>query len=226
MKYPIIGKNDLVYSYKEQWFTGFAPCFQDNVFSLACCMGNKDNGGMRRSIFNHLSNTVWIVSIAGDQIKANEHNLTNQQYNPGDVIYIAKVASVLTLKDFRKEYPKRRDAIYKLQNKTIIRIPEGDDVHREEKNRLTDCTIDYPGLNDEDIYNTFEQIVIAEEYYILEAGQQKPIILDINRNFSFEKNGRDKRVKALSDFVKECKIAVVSKNPFPNMYETKARGCK
>ena len=63
---------DIIYIYKITSFNNFAPCFDNNTFSLACCKGNIKNGGMRRSICKRVDNetniNIWILGIAGKEL--------------------------------------------------------------------------------------------------------------------------------------------------------------
>jgi len=100
----IFNDNDIIFIYKEQHFNGFAPCLDNNKFLLACCKGNKKNGGMRVNAcqkFNEKNDdnqNIWILSIAGKDIVKKNQNLSGNGYSEGDAIYLAKITNTFSCK--------------------------------------------------------------------------------------------------------------------------------
>ena len=207
MDIPILNENDLVYTYKEQWFNGFAPCFDNGLLSLACCKGSKCGRGMRQSIGKHISKdrSIWVLSIAGNDITVNNpkyHNTSmfngkHINHQPHQALYLAKIKEVITWDNYAKNYPNRKDCIYSLNGGTIICRPN--DYHNE-KNIPTDCAIDFP-----DSFRTLPQVLLSKEYYVFEAGVtvESGSSLDINRGFAFnEKANTEPRTEALNKLLK------------------------
>ena len=226
-----ISYNDLIYSYKEQWFTGFAPCFQDGIYSLACCKGNKKNGGMRHSICKNVKagRNVWVISIAGEDIQCKGHNTSGIDYKAGDVIYLAKIKKddIYTLQKYSERFFGRRDAIYTFKSGHIERIlHKEDDVHVTKEDLLTDCSACYGGWDEEKIYNDLEQIVMAEEYYVFKAGNHISDIFNVRRGYTFRKNGEKERVEALRSFIVDREFAFGFKeDPFEFCKKADKGGC-
>ena len=246
MKYPIIGENDLVYSYKEQWFTGFAPCFKDGLYSLACCKGGKKTGGMRVSLCNHFNEikeeiqqgkrSIWVISIAGNDISKTEdstHHCCEKGYMPGDALCLAKITSVCSLAQYWKDHNKERiDAIYNLINGKIEwqcnKAIGGHGEHKSDEQhnfKSTDCAIGYKGLSEEHIFQSLHQILISDEYYVFKPEKKICDTLNIGRGWAYKGEGR---AKALKEFVeKNCDFAYTSgENPFINTSNNNTRGCK
>lgn len=238
MKYPTIGENDLIYTYKEQWFTGFAPCFNDGIYSLACCKGRKNGGGMRNSICEKFEEgkTIWVLGIAGTQIDCVErngdhHNCSKISYKPGDVIYLAKIGNTLTLKEYTEKYPQRKDAIYTLYEDKIVWNENiergGNNEHNGERFRLTDCTLEYSDWCEKKIFNKLKQIIMATEYYVFNSNQKICETLNIGRAFTFKKNKENVRVQALNIFLRENHNFkfIAPQNPFNNAIKNQLGRC-
>lgn len=228
-----VASNDIVFSYKEQFFTGFAPCFQSKKYSLACCKGNRKNGGMRVSVCSQMNSkdnigkSIWVVSIAGSLIDKNGHNTTSIEYRPNDVIYIAKINKKFTIKDYFEKYAKKRrlDAIYSWndESKEIVWNSNatwggrGDHDPYEngtlnEDYKKTDCSLEYPNMTQAEIFSQLEQIVMADEYYIFNHGQKICEELNIGRNYTYKKNGKEKRAEYLQDWLKEHSNSIAFSN--------------
>ena len=194
---------------------------------------------MRHSICNSFktcnSNTsIWVLAIAGSQIELPEHNLSKLKYKYGDMIYLAKInPTVYTLKEYSDLFPHRKDAIYTLKSNKIIRIPEGENIHREEHDRLTDCSIEYYGKNngykyDSIIFNELKQIIMSDEYYIFSPGYNitNTSILNVKRGFQYKDNQNIKRVEELKKYLQKCNMDFSyfsGDNPFINT--SKKAGC-
>lgn len=168
-----IKNEDKVFIYTETWFTGFAPCFDNNLYSLACCMGNKKNGGMKARACKKFeeeqaANNVWVLSVAGKDIAdGTKHNCSDIVYKRGDMICLAKVTNAYTWEEYYSRFAYRRDAIYKfdVEKKTMICVKHKDHT---QKNAATDCA-----LNNRDFRN-LKQIVISEQYVVFEGGHKLP----------------------------------------------------
>lgn len=219
MNIPVLGKNDLIYTYKEQWFNGFAPCFDNGLFSLACCKGAKNGRGMRQSIGKHFSEDrdIWVLSIAGNDITVinpKHHNTSmfngkyiNHQHH--DAIYLAKINEVITWSEYVNRFPNRNDCIYRIKGDKIKCINK---KHHNDSNILTDCASDCP-----DIFRTLHQVLLSEEYYVFEAGVtvESGSCLDINRGFAFnEKANTEPRTEALNKLLEANADKIIMKRGF------------
>lgn len=232
----IINDNDIVYSYKEPWFSGFAPCFQDGLYSLACCKGAKDGNGMRQSICknyeefekNGMLKNIWILSIAGKAIQDKGHNESSISFCPEDALYLAKVKETYTWKEYVDNYPYRRDAIYIWSSDKISRINGKETgIHEGEEDRLTDCALNHKNWSECRIFSELKQIIVTDEYYIFSPGQKVSDnnALNVNRGFAYIKNGETNRIKALKSLVDSGSF-IIEKNPFQLQQVNKQGGCK
>ncbi len=205
---PCIADDDLIYAYKEQWLTGFAPCFDKDVYSLACCKGKKNGGGLRDLACKNFAKgkNIWVLSIAGADIKANENNKTGIDYNPGDMISIAKVTDVKSWKEYSTEFSvsERRDSIYFYENGKMVWRANRYSDHPDGKYIETDCETMVAN------YTEYKQILVSEEFYIFDAGYKA--CYDIKRGFSVWKNNPNVLRNYLRNHPK-C-IRLESKSPF------------
>ena len=87
--------------------TGFAPCYDDGVFTLACCKPR-----IRKSVFNRLDGSgklndeVWIIGAKHD---GKPKNHCYKSY----IVYIARITKVLRFEDYYTEnHFNRADCIY------------------------------------------------------------------------------------------------------------------
>ena len=211
---PRIADNDLIYTYKERFFTGFAPCFQEGVLSLACCKGAKNGNGMRQSICKakENGNNVWLLSIASKDIIDKGHNCSGIHYAPGDVIYLANITDTLTWMTYStcNKFKKRKDSYYVLKDDGKVdwkaRIK---DLHDKTEDKDRDCGIGNcysRGKTEGEIFTTEKQILISEEFYIFNNGhniadKEKYKALDVKRGISYKKKGDLDRPKLLQDFL-------------------------
>ena len=107
-----IGDDDLVFTYKERAFNGFAPCFDNGVYSLACCKGARNGNSLRQNACEKFlsGKTVWVLAIAAAKITDKGNNTSSIAYKHGDAIYLAKVDGVYTWKDYSDLHSDRKDS--------------------------------------------------------------------------------------------------------------------
>ncbi len=235
----VIDDNDLVYTYKEQFFTGFAPCFQGGTYSLACCKGAKNGRGMRQSICKAIKNNknVWVLSIAGADIVRKFHNCSTIEYEPGDAICLAKIKDCLAWNDYsqEQEYMERIDSYYVLDNDKVTWREKIKGVHDTEDYLIRDCAL---GLScsgkrtEANIFREEKQILIANEYYVFEDGHNisnSPELkeLDVKRGFKCADTGEISRASILRSFVeKNQPFDWGWKDPFKEKCRQTHEGCK
>lgn len=164
-----------LFTYKERSFTGFAPCFENGLLSLACCKGNKANGGLRRRACKvvEAGKAAWVLSIAGKDIPTKGHNKMDIGYSWGDLIYIARVSGIESIYSWR-EYdhkfgnPRRFDAIYEPSEdgKGMVRVKCNQTEHLSGENSKHETDLGV-GIDD---YPNVKQILTTSEYVVFEAG--------------------------------------------------------
>ncbi len=239
---PIINDSDLVYSYKEQVFDGFAPCFQNGLYSLACCKGARNGNGMRQSICKAVEagKTVWILAIAATGIGSKDNNASRINYAPGDAMYLAKIDHVCTWQEYSadKEYRKRADSYYILENGEVIwrKAFKVKGKHDKWDDLEHDCALGESNLKGRtvaDVFRDDKQILIAHEYYVFDKGQQisgkKPYeALDVGRGYKYVDKGRTSRTAVLRQFLQKnhAYYCVSGFNPFKDTVSIKGGSCK
>lgn len=86
-----------LYTYALTYDTGFAPCYDNGEFTLACCKPN-----LRANLCNNPAQDVWVMGyrrVRGDEVYP---------------VYIAKIERVLCLEEYYDSgvYDARADCIY------------------------------------------------------------------------------------------------------------------
>ncbi len=203
-----IGDEDLVFTYKEKVFNGFAPCFDNGVYSLACCKGARNGNSLRQNACEKFlsGKTVWVLAIAAAKITDKGNNTSSIAYKRGDAIYLAKIDGVYTWKEYSDLHSDRKDSIYELRNGEVIwREGYSGPHNNDDSARATDCATEMSEMSPVEIFINKEQILISHEYYIFDQGQKlsgldEYDLLDVPRGFGVKKGG-EKRAKALRSFL-------------------------
>ena len=111
-----MGKN-YVYSYRIVTFGEYAPCRDNDFFTLAICKSTMRRViGKRLTIDSHFDkdkDSIWVVGIVGS---AMAHNPEYKDYNEaGQILYVAKINEVIDYGDYfsSDEYSGRKDRIYR-----------------------------------------------------------------------------------------------------------------
>lgn len=198
-----ITNKDTIYIYRITDFNNFAPCFDDDIFSLACCKGNIKTGGMRRSICkraeNETDSNIWILAIAGKGLVG---------YNNNDMVYLAKVDRnmLYSWKEYSQKFPNRTDAIYDYQNGEMIRNNKNTQYHPvscEHTELPTDCGIKMPD------YCNVKQIIMSKEFYVFQSDAPFENEFQIIRGYRYIEADID--IKAN---LSKANITYNCKNPF------------
>ena len=105
-----------IYSYRLTYFGGTAPCYDDDLLSLAICkrdmrrvMGRNFNADRN----NNQDNTYWFIGIVGCGLADASNSIFRG--NAGEILYIAKLTDVIDFSDYfsNPKYKNRKDQIYK-----------------------------------------------------------------------------------------------------------------
>lgn len=101
-----------MYMYRVTSDTGFAPCVDDGVLTLACCKGGWKNGvktgirywiGSKRNV-DYEKEDVYLLGIHKDNI-----------------LYVAKVTKVVTMEEYYSGMSKgRKDDIYEVIDNKLV----------------------------------------------------------------------------------------------------------
>lgn len=212
---PLIKDDDIIYTYKEQVFTGFAPCFKNGMYSLACCKGARNGNGMRQSVCRCFESgkNVWVMAIAACDIKQKGNNISGIDYEPGDVIYLAKIDNVCTWDEYStlSQNRKRDDSYYVFKNGKVTWRKMIQGRHDTPYDIERDCGIgscSLMGRSEEDVFKNEKQILLAKEYYVFDKGQRLSRVvdfeeLDVHRGYSFIEKGQMSRARVLNEFLEK-----------------------
>ena len=104
-------KNNVIYSYRLTYFGGTAPCYDNDLLTLAIC--KRD---MRRVIGREFrknpNKTYWFIGIVGTGLEKSTRSVFEGR--AGTVLYIAKLTDVIDYSDYFSNpiFRKRLDRIY------------------------------------------------------------------------------------------------------------------
>ena len=153
-----------LYIYRMTDDSGFAPCVEKELLSLACCKGGQIrngkivNTGLRHRIgihreVNYATDDVYILGVYKNKM-----------------LYFAKVTNVVMMEEYFGGMSKgRTDDIYSLVRGKLIRNQNlrNEDVHTEPDRVVKDLAGKYVVLSDDYIYLGEDAVVIdgITQYY-------------------------------------------------------------
>jgi len=129
----------VIFSYRLVSDTGFAPCIDNNTFSLACCKGGQVRKG--KNVFTGLR---FQIAKYKEQYPHDDIYVLGIYKNK--LLYYARVTDVITMLDYYSDinkimFGKRTDHIYDLKNGVLERNkflphihPKGDLQNERDKN--------------------------------------------------------------------------------------------
>ena len=104
----------IIFTYRLTHDTGFAPCVDNGLLTLACCKGGTETTkkGLR----------YFIGRFFEENLQKNVEVYISGIY-AGKLLYIAKVDKVITMNEYfvKKEYKDRVDQIYRLDGVVLKR---------------------------------------------------------------------------------------------------------
>lgn len=115
----VIKMNKVIYAYRLVDDTGFAPCVDNGLFSLACCKGGQVRNG--RNIKTGLR---YHVGKYKQEFPNDEIYLLGIYHNR--LLYYAKVTNVMDMTEYfsekrKKEFGRRKDHIYDVKGGALER---------------------------------------------------------------------------------------------------------
>ena len=142
-----------LYIYRMTADTGFAPCAEKGLLTLACCKGGQMRGdkvintGLRHRIgikrdADYTSDDVYILGTYENKF-----------------LYLAKVTDVVTMEEYFSGMSKgRTDDIYSLKNGKLVRNDKlrvkdvGEDIHTDPGRVIRDIAGQYVLISDDYTY--------------------------------------------------------------------------
>ena len=105
-------KNNVIYSYRLTYFGGTAPCYDNNLLTLAICKRDMRRVIGREFRKNRLKKTYWFIGIVGTGLEKSSRSVFEGR--AGTVLYIAKLKDVIDFSDYFSNpiFRKRLDRIY------------------------------------------------------------------------------------------------------------------
>ena len=102
----------IIFTYRLTHDTGFAPCVDNGLLTLACCKGGTENvkKGLR----------YFIGRFFEENLQKNIEVYISGLYS-GKLLYIAKIDKVIPMTEYfsKKEYEDRIDQIYRLDGEKL-----------------------------------------------------------------------------------------------------------
>ena len=188
--------------------TGFAPCAENGLLSLACCKGGQMRGdkvintglryriGAKKNNVDYSKDDVYILGTYKDKM-----------------LYLARVTDVVTMEQYYSGMSKgRTDDIYKMVNGGLVRNDwlRDNNVHTKPGRVIRDIAGKYVLLSDDYIY-------LGEDAVFID------IVAKHNAKFQETKFYADEKAEKI---ISECKKYSDKKVHYPTEPYRKRGGCK
>ena len=197
-----------LYVYRIASDTGFAPCAEKGLLSLACCKGGQIRNG--KIIHTGLRYRIGAKKDGADYTEDDVYVLGTYQ---DKMLYLAKVTDVVTMEEYFSGRSKgRTDDIYKMSGGKLVRNNRlrEEDVHTDEDRIKKDLAGEYVLLSEDFIYLGVDavSIDIVEKYNA------------VTRETKVYKG------ETAEQIVAECRKYQDNKVHSPNKPYTKCGGCR
>lgn len=129
----------IIFAYRLAWDTGFAPCLDHNVFTLACCKGGQIRKG--KNIFTGLR-----YQIGQYHGKNPEDEIYLLGIYKDHLLYYAMITDIMLMTEYfsqkgKMEFGRRTDQIYDVRDDMLVRNdalphihPKGEAQIRQDRN--------------------------------------------------------------------------------------------
>lgn len=139
-----------LYIYRVKNDTGFAPCIDNNLLTLACCKGGKiRNGkviktglryiiGAKKNGVDYENNSVYVLGTYDNKL-----------------LYLAKITDVITMLEYYNTIGKARtDGIYSVENGILVRneFLQDKNIHTSEESIKRDIAGEYVLISNDFLY--------------------------------------------------------------------------
>ncbi|WP_155243702.1 hypothetical protein [Butyrivibrio fibrisolvens] len=197
-----------LFIYRMTSDTGFAPCAENGLLSLACCKGGQIRG--EKTINTGLRYRIGAKKNSIDYAKDDVYIMGTYK---NKMLYLAKVTSVVTMEQYYSGMSKgRTDDIFSLKDGKIIRNDwlKEYDVHTDPGRVLRDLAGKYVILSDDYIY-------LGEDAVYIES------VVKNNAKFQETKLYVDETAKKI---ISDCENYRDNNTHIPNEPYIKHGGCK
>lgn len=182
----------IIFTYRLTHDTGFAPCVDNGLLTLACCKGGTENveKGLR----------YFIGRFFEENLQKNIEVYISGLYS-GKLLYIAKINKVIPMTEYfsKKEYEDRIDQIYRLDGEKLKRdASKLKGIHDDEHSQKCDENGKYVLISKEFVYFGNKAIELNESilcHYPKNIGQNPSgqhsrtpadVLMDKNKSDSAE----------------------------------------
>ena len=158
----------IVFTYRVTHDTGFAPCVDNGILTLACCKGGTET--VKRGL------RYFIGRCFEENLQESAEVYVSGIYD-NRLLYIAKIYKAITMEEYfsNNEYKGRLDQIYRLNGETLERDPyKLKGVHDNEHSNKCDINGKYVLISNEFVYFGKKAIDVDGdilEYYPKKRGQ-------------------------------------------------------
>ena len=158
----------IVFTYRVTHDTGFAPCVDNGILTLACCKGGTET--VQRGL------RYFVGRFFEENLQENVGVYVSGIYD-NKLLYIAKIDKAITMKEYfnNKKYKNRLDQIYRLNGEVLERDPNRlKGVHDNEHSNKCDINGKYVLISENFVYLGKDAIKVDEDilkFYPKNRGQ-------------------------------------------------------
>lgn len=158
----------IIFTYRVTHDTGFAPCVDDGILTLACCKGGTET--VKRGL------RYFIGRFFEENLQESVDVYVSGIYD-NKLLYLAKINKVIKMTDYfrGKKYKNRLDQIYRLNGKVLERVPNKlKGTHEEEHYVKCDINGEYVLISENFVYLGKDAIKVDDDilkFYPKNRGQ-------------------------------------------------------
>lgn len=152
-----------LYIYRLTANVGFAPCYDDDFLTLACCKP-KIRYDVGKKLRSGELNSAWLLGIGGVNLKNGEANRW---------LYAAKVTEVIPYGKYFTDpkYQERKDCIYTIENPEDIALGDASLLRYKRNDKMDGNVKHHPKPKDWDVDWGVPDKKRSKECYVLASTQ-------------------------------------------------------
>ena len=175
-----------VYSYKLTYFGGTAPCFDNDLLSLAICKPVMRRV-MGRAFKDDHDSTYWFVGLVGKGLDDNRE--LGFSGRAGQILYLAKLTDVKDFAEYFSDptYKSRKDHIYEeCKEGSKNSFYSSGKYFRHVDRRVSEVHIDADSqIKDWDVKFEEKYVLLSEQYYFPDQTMSDEIISKLEEGQMF-----------------------------------------